>query len=221
MNQDFVRVAYVDDQETVRLGIQSLLEKTAEVKFTLSVGSGKELLDGLRASSTLPEVCMLDIRMREMDGFLLVDALKREWPKMPILILTSYDVEHYIIRMIRKGINAYLLKDCSPREIVTALFDIRDGGYYHSDHAKDWRFRNANVRELTKSDFTERDIEFLKYCCSEMSYALIAQKMGVTTRSVEGYRDKLFNKYGLSTRVALVFLAMRNNLVPIDIIYQV
>lgn len=221
MNQDFVRVAYVDDQETVRLGIQSLLEKIGKISFVLSVGSGIELLEGLRAGSSLPDVCMLDINMRKMDGFKLVDAVKREWPGMPILILTSYDIEHYIIRMIRKGVNAYLLKDCNPQEIITALFSIRDGCYYHSDQAKDWRFRNANTRELNKNDFTDRDIEFLKYCCTEMSYAQIAQKMGVTTRSVEGYRDKLFNKYGLSSRVALVFLAMKNDFVPLDIIYQI
>lgn len=215
-----LNIAYAEDEETVRLGVIALLNMLGDLNFTIVAENGIALLNQMKVAKQLPDVVMLDIEMPGMDGFMLVDAIRKEWPSLPILVLTSHDIEFFVIRMFKKGANGYLLKDCKPRVIKEALFTIFNHGHYLSENFPPNVLHKINSREVKLKEFSEKDIEFLRLCCSEMVYADIAKEMGITLRSVDGLRDKLFSKYNINSRIMLVFLAIRHNFVPLDIIYR-
>jgi two-component system invasion response regulator UvrY len=211
-----ITLAYVEDHDSVREGIILLIEKTGQLKVEFETGNGYELLAQLGQTQKLPDVCIIDISMPQMDGFTLVDEIKRRWKEMKILILTAYTDEYFIIKMIRKGANGYLVKGCSSEAIRNAIYDIHESGYYYSEEANSKVFAMVQKKQVKFNDFTKRDLEFMKHCCSDMTYVDIARLMGTTERSVAGYRDKLFSKFGINSRVSLAMLAMRIGVLGLD-----
>lgn len=205
-----ITVAYVEDHLAVRAGIIALIEMNGQIKVEFETGDGYELLTQLDAAKNLPDVCIIDISMPDsMDGFTLIDEIKKRWHEMKILVLTGLIDDYVVIKTIRKGANGYLLKGCSPQAIRNAICDIHETGYYYSETANSKFFDMIHKKKVKFNDFTERDLEFMKYCCSELTYTDIARLMNTTERSIAGYRDKLFFKFGVSSRVTLVMLAMR------------
>jgi len=215
-NRPPITLAYVEDHNSVREGIVLLLERTGQLKVEFETGDGRELIAQLSQAAKLPDVCIIDISMPLMDGFTLVDEIKARWKDMKILILTAFDEEYLIIKMIRKGANGYLLKGCSAETLRNAVYDIHESGYYYSEAANSKVFSMVHKKQVKFNDFTKRDLEFMKHCCSAMSYSDIARLMNTTERSVAGYRDKLFSKFGVNSRVSLVMLAMRIGVLGLD-----
>jgi DNA-binding NarL/FixJ family response regulator len=217
MLQTPVRVAYADDHLAVRKGIISLLDLMGNIKVDIEADNGSDLLSQLQTATRLPDVCLLDINMPVMNGFDTLVAIKKKWPQMKVLVLTVFESDHYIIRMIKNGANGYLLKDCSPHELHAALFAVAQEGVYYSRLVSP-RFSNAIKQNLVNlPNFTAKETMVMKYCCSDLTYAEIAEKMKTTTRSVEGYRDSLFKKLQLNSRVSLALYAVQTGIVPIEI----
>jgi two-component system invasion response regulator UvrY len=119
--------------------------------------------------------------------------------------------------MIMAGARGYLPKSCSPREIETAIVTIHKQGYYHSELADHTVFKAVEKKEIWIPKFTAQEIEVMKYCCTDMSYAEIAEKLGTTTRSVEGHRDSLFKKLEINARITLAFIAIELGIVPLEL----
>ncbi|HTN16144.1 MAG TPA: response regulator transcription factor [Chitinophagaceae bacterium] len=203
-----VTVAYADDHVAVRQGIVSCLESDKTIQVVLQGSNGQELLEGLLAATELPQVCLLDINMPRMSGFVLLREIKKRWPELHCLVLTAFEVESYIIEMIKAGANGYLLKSCDPDEMVEAVHMVRQYGYYYSAVANQ-RLFNA-IRKSRENDtfFSDREIEFLKYVCDDISYADIARQMNTTYRTIDGLRERLSTRLGVSSRVGLVLTSI-------------
>ncbi len=212
-----IHIAYADDHTAVRKGIISFLSGLGGIVVDIEANNGKELIKQLEKVKRLPDVCLLDINMPQMDGFETLVEIKKRWQSMKVLILTVHDAELYVIRMIRNGANGYLLKSCDPEEIKKALFTIDTKGVYFSDVISSRFFHAIQNKEIKLPNFTAKEIEVLKYCCTDMSYAQIGEKMGTTSRSVEGYRDSLFKKLKVNSRVSLALYAVRFGYVPLEI----
>ena len=155
--------------------------------------------------------------MPVMDGFTALMEIRKKWPKMKTLILTGFNSEQYVIRMMMAGANGYLLKKCSENEIHDAINSIHENGYYYSECANSTLFHLVKTKTIKMQQFTDSEMEFLKYCCSELTLAQIAQKMKTTQAGVEGYRDRLYGKLNLSSRVELALFAVRFGIVPLEI----
>jgi len=217
--RETIRIGFADDHNLVRKGIISMLQKLGGVDIVIEAVNGSELVSKMESAHKLPDICILDISMPVMDGFTVLREIKRRWPSMKILVLTAFFSEIYIIRMMQAGANGYLLKECDIEEVKAALMSIYEDGYYYSDCANSTVFHLINTKAIKSQSFTENEIEVLKYCCSDLSYSQIAQKMNTTIRSVEGYRDRLFHKLNLNSRVGLALFAIRFGLVTLDMNY--
>ena len=122
--------------------------------------------------------------------------------------------------MFKAGARGYILKDCEPSELKAALDSIMKKGYYYSElvtgkliHSINKLDEDGDVRNL--SPLSEREIQFLKFACTEMTYKEIADKMFLSPRTIDGYRDALFEKLNLKTRVGLVMYAIKNGIVQV------
>ncbi len=212
-----IHIAYADDHKAVRKGIISFLYGLGGIIVDIEANNGKELIRQMEKADRLPDVCILDINMPQMDGFEALVEIKKRWQYVKVLIVTVHDTELYIMRMIRSGANGYLLKSCDPEEIKKALFTIHNNGVYFSDVITSQFFYAVQNKEIKLPNFTAREIEVLKFCCTDLSYAKIAEKMRTTSRSVEGYRDSLFKKLKVNSRVSLALYAVQFGYVPLEI----
>lgn len=211
-----IHVAFADDHQIVRESITSMLVKQGGIAIDIEAENGQELLEKLESASVLPDICMIDISMPVMDGFTALLEIRKKWPKMKTLILTAFDDEMYVIRMIQAGANGYLLKKSSIKETKEAILSIYSVGYYYSENANRTLFHLNDTNSIKMQGFSEQEIEVLKYCCTELKYGEIAQKMNTTLNGIEGCRDRLFIKLKVNSRVGLALFAVRFGLCPLE-----
>jgi two-component system invasion response regulator UvrY len=211
-----LQIAYADDHHLVRKGIIGLLEAIGNTEILIETGSGEELIAALEAAPTLPQICILDISMPGMNGFEVIAELRERWPKLRVLVLTVFAQESYVIRMIRSGANGYLSKSCSAEEMQLALNRIMEKGMYYSELMPQ-SLINAVHKDIVRApSLTPKERELLKHVVSDLTYAEIATQMQTTPRSVEGYRDSLFRKLKVNSRVALALYAVQSGEVPMQ-----
>ena len=211
-------IVLVDDHVLLRNGLSSLL-KTLGHNVIFEADNGEDFCNKLDAQ-LLPEIILLDINMPGMDGYETCRWLKAHYPDIKVLALSMYDNEASILSMLKAGAKGYILKDSDPMELKTALHDLQQKGYYYSDlvngkliHAINNLEENEDQQRL--SHLSEREKDFLKYSCTEMTYKEIADKMFVSPRTIDGYRDALFEKLQIKTRVGLAVYAIKNGLVDV------
>jgi DNA-binding NarL/FixJ family response regulator len=175
--------------------------------------NGKALQEKFLVKNNVPDIVLLDISMPIMDGFATAAWLKETHPHVLIMALSMQDDEQSLIKMIKNGANGYLLKNVHPAELEKALDTLVKNGNYFPDWATSKVFMSlSNEAKPTTINvhITEREKEFLQYSITEMSYKEIAEKMFCSPRTVESYRDALFEKLGLKSRVGLAVYAMKN-----------
>jgi two-component system invasion response regulator UvrY len=211
-----VTIAYADDHNSVRKSIMSYLHDLGGIEVIIDAANGKELIEQIENSAIKPDVCLVDIRMPELNGFETISAIRHKWKGMKTLVLSTYVEEMYVLRMIRAGVNGYLSKSCDPEEIKDAILSIHHKGNYFSPLFSESMAIAIQNKESKIPNFTEKELVFLKHCCSDMTYLQIAQVMKSTPKSIEGYRDSLFKKLRVNSRVSLALFAVRSGIVPID-----
>jgi DNA-binding NarL/FixJ family response regulator len=150
--------------------------------------------------------------MPGLNGYETLKEIKRRWPEVKVLIFSMYNNEFSVMKILKEGANGYLQKNCPPRQLQRALADIYYNGIYNAESAAPQLIRLLHHKD-SLPDITDREMEFLHHCCSELTYKEIAGLMHLSTRTVEGYRDALFNKLNIKTRTGLVMYAVRNGIV--------
>ncbi len=211
-------IVLVDDHVLLRNGLASIVSSLGHTVL-FEADNGRDFCDKLDENN-LPELVLLDINMPVMDGYETCRWLSQHHPDIKVLALSMYDNEASVIAMLKEGAKGYLLKDSDPKQLSAALQDIQKKGYYYSDmvsgkliHAL---HQSNNEITLKKSSvLSTREMDFLKYSCSELTYKEIADKMCVSPRTVDGYRDALFEKLDVKTRVGLAIYAIKNGIVDI------
>jgi DNA-binding NarL/FixJ family response regulator len=212
-------IALADDHVLLRIGLAQLAQSLG---FTVifQADDGKECVEKI-SSGAVPELILMDINMPEMDGYATTQWLKENHPSVKVLALSMYDNEASIIRMLKCGAKGYILKDSEPIELKAAIDAVLTKGYYYSDLVSGKLINAINKMEdngtevNTLVNLNERETDFLKYACTEMTYKEIADKMFVSPRTIDGYRDALFEKLQLKTRVGLVMYAIKNGIVTV------
>jgi two-component system invasion response regulator UvrY len=212
-------IAIVDDHHLVAAALSDLVRKFENYDVQLVAENGRDLLDQLAASPDLPDIVLLDLMMPVMDGFETLVQLRQLFPTVRVLVLSMNDEEEKIVKMVRHGAGGYLLKGCRPAELLSALDDLMLKGFYSSDFLTNHLIRSLNTPNDKSADssFTlnAREYEFLKLACSELTYTEIAQKMNVSPRTVDGYREIVFQKMNVKTRVGMVIEAIRHGLIEL------
>jgi DNA-binding NarL/FixJ family response regulator len=213
-------VAIVDDHTMFRKGLAALINFFPNYKVSMDASNGKDFIEQLQ-SAQLPDIVLMDINMPEMDGYATTEWLRDNHPEVKTLALSTMDSETAIIKMIKSGAKGYVLKDAEPSELKLAFDEVMSRGYFYNDLVSR-KVLNA-ISQLvdpkkttaTFANLTLREIEFLKFACTEMTYKEIADKMHLSVRTVEGYRDSLCDKLDIKTRVGLVIYAIKNGIASI------
>lgn len=217
--KQFIPIAIADDHEMFRDAIKNIVSTLPDYKVVIEAENGQQLIERLSAAEIFPEICILDIQMPVMNGYETIVELKNTWPELKVLALSMFNHEFSIIKMLKNGANGYLLKGAKLAEVQTALKEIHEKGYYSSELVTSNFFQLVhNSKESPLLKINEREIQFLKYCCTELNYKEIGKAMGVSARTVEGYRNTLFDKLNLHTRVGLVMFAINTGIVSDDLL---
>lgn len=213
-----IKLALADDHTLFRKGVEELIEDFENMEVVISVANGKELLDKLSSAKVLPDVCLLDINMPVLNGFETAKKIKESWPDMKILAVSVYDSEFNVISMLRAGAGGYILKDAQPVALRKAIEGLQENGFYHSElvTGKILHQLISQPKEVSSAQLNENEIQFLKLCCTEMTYREIADVMGISHRTIDGYRDQLFSKLDIKSRTGLVMYALKTGIAVLE-----
>lgn len=216
MKEVSIKIAIADDHVLFRKGLSMLLSQIPGFQVVCDVNNGAELMDQLKQKEK-PDVALLDIRMPEMNGFETASSLYETFPQVSILALSTLDDELSVVRMIRNGARGYVLKNADTDELRRAITTIHQDGYFYNDMLNHTvmqhivRHRDAGIVDR----LTERERDFLRHACSEMTYTEIAKAMFLSPRTIDGYRDALFEKLDIKSRTGLVLFAIKNGIVDL------
>ncbi|HEY4800897.1 MAG TPA: response regulator transcription factor [Bacteroidia bacterium] len=214
-----VKIVLADHNDILRLGMSALINSFKNHRILFDVTNGKELTQQMSASKC-PDIAILNINMPVMDGCKTAAWIRKNFPTVKILALSMDDREESIIKMIRSGANGYLLKDTASEELHTSLTSLMKNGYYYSETIRIDMLNNLKKESERRADdnlpkINDRENEFLRLACSELTYKEIASKMFVAPRTVDGYREALFEKLNVKNRVGLVLYAIKHNKVQV------
>jgi len=208
MKNGKIKIALAEDYTIVRKGIKEIIESFSEFEVTLDVSNGKELIKALSVNRQLPDICVLDINMPEMNGYETAKKLKELFPQTKILALSMYDSEYNIVKMLKSGANGYVLKETDTQELYRALMSVYKNGYFHSEIVSGIVIKMMQDGS-DNNMLTDKEMELLSHICSDLTYKEIGELMCVSGRTVEGYRNSLFEKLNIRTRTGLALFALR------------
>jgi len=207
-------IALVDDHGLFRSGIANLLQEFPDIEVVFEAANGKELQEKIIQHNSV-EVLLMDIKMPLMDGYATTAWVRDHYPLVKVLALSMFDEDLSVIKMLKAGAGGYILKESKPVELYTAIQEIKKKGIYINEMVSGKmlrQFQQEGQDGKKQTIFSEREMEFIKLCVSEYTYKEIAELMGVATRTVDNYRESLFEKLQLKSRVGLVLYAIKNGL---------
>ncbi|MGH2553635.1 MAG: response regulator, partial [Chitinophagaceae bacterium] len=208
MKKTETTIALVDDHSLLRGSLTTLINSFEGYIVLFEADNGKDFIEKLNTMSR-PEIVLLDLSMPEMDGYETADWIRNNIPETRILVLSMMDNENSIIRMVKLGARGFLLKDSKPAILRKALDETRNNGFFMNELVSNKMLHYVKRDEQGETNpelppLTEKEKTFLKMACSEMTYKEIATEMKLSQRTVEGYRDDLFRKLNVASRVGLV-----------------
>ena len=212
--------AVVDDHQLVRTGLVQMVQALPGWEVTIEAANGKDFIDQTNLLSP-PDIVLLDIRMPIMDGYETALWIRSHLPETRVLIVSMVSREPAVIRMLRLGIYGFITKDTNTAELHQALKRIKQKQFHVNELVGNriFHYFSDNTTEQLpdeKNDITDREFIFLRKCCSELTYRQIAKEMHVSPRTIDTYRDHLFEKLQVRTRVGLVIYALRSGLIEVD-----
>ena len=212
-----IKVALADDHLLLRTALTKIVNDFQNCKVILEVGNGVDLLQKLN-EGVKPDVLVLDLNMPGMNGYDVARQIVKDFPDVKILVLTMYDQEMALVRLLQVGVKGFLRKDIFPEELKKAIEAIADTGYYYS-HDTTGRiiniFKKSNGKQMhfENNMLTDTEILFMKLSCTEKTYKEIALEMELNPRSVDNLRDNLFTRLNVKSRVGLAIFAVKNGIV--------
>jgi DNA-binding NarL/FixJ family response regulator len=213
---ELIKVAMADDHVLLRNALASLIDSFGDCRVIYQCGNGNELKIKIK-EGVAPDVLLLDLNMPEMDGFDTAEWMQKNYPDVHVLMLTMYDSDLSMIRLLKAGVKGFLKKDIHPSELRFAIHSVMESGYYYSNHITGKLvnlFRNSaeGFHSVQKSMLSEQEIDFLKLACTDMTYKEIAQRMGLNPRSIDTLRDQLFIKLDVKSRIGLAMIAIKQGI---------
>ncbi|CAN5119791.1 response regulator transcription factor [soil metagenome] len=214
---DPIKVAIADDHQIFRKGVILSMRSYTEFQFVLEADNGEELLANLAEAT--PDVILCDLKMPVKDGIDTTRQITKDYPHIRVIILTMYEDERFVGHLMDCGAAGYLLKSTDPAEIKKAILEVMRTGFYLNPFVnkvlikKNYSRQKFNPSLSTEILVTDREKEVLTLVCMEFTAAEIAQKMDISSRTVEAIKDRMMERFGVKNSVGLVFYAMKNQLI--------
>jgi len=212
-----IKLVIADDHNLFRKGMAAMLNQIKDFELIGEAANGKELLDLL--AKVKPDIALLDLQMPVMDGVEATEQIQVLFPHLKVIIVSMHDEDRFIIHLLEKGVNGYLLKDAEPGEVENAIRRVMTDGYYYSDFVSKALHRKVITRVAppvplfnSKIHISPREVEVLQQLCEGLSTIEISEKLFVSPRTVEGHRLRLLEKTGTKNTAGLVAYAFKNDL---------
>ncbi len=205
-------VVIVDDHQLLSQALGSLVNEFETFSVLYTCRNGSELLEKFKAPKNIPDVVLMDVNMPIMNGIETTQHLYEHYPQVHVLALSIEEDEMTILKMLRAGAKGYLLKDVKKGELKQALTEVVQKGYYHTNTVAKLLVDSLSEKQSPETLLKERELEFIKHACTEMTYKEIADVMCLSPKTIEGYRNSIFEKLNLRNRTGLVIYAIKNKL---------
>lgn len=210
-----IPIAIVDDHTLMSKALENMIAENIKYNVVINQPNGEDFINALQNTSELPAVVLMDINMPYKNGIETTEWLTEHHPDIKVIALTMEDDEKVLIRMLKAGAKGYLLKDMQPSILFQAIDTVFEKGSFYTDFVaqKLLKVQTENAKNASLlSDLKEREKEFIKLACSELTYKEIADKMCLSPKTIDGYRDSVFVKLEIKNRVGLVLFALKHNL---------
>ncbi len=207
------KIIIVDDHLLFSQSLELLIKSFGDYEVIERFENGKVFIDYLEENnSTEIDLILLDVNMPVLDGLSTMKWLKENRPDLKVIALSVNDDEEIIIKMITNGAKGYLLKDTSPDIFKEAIECVIEKGFYFTELVSEMLINKVNS-DNKKISLKEKEIVFIKHACTEMTYKEIASEMCLSPKTIDGYRESLFDKLEIKTRIGLVLYAIKHKIV--------
>jgi DNA-binding NarL/FixJ family response regulator len=209
-----VRIAVVDDHQLFREGIINMLQKySSKYQVVAQASNGKEFLEILPRVQPV-HVLLLDIEMPVMNGFETAGVVRKNYPDVNVVVITGNDNELSIIRMLQHGVKAFLSKDINTEELIKAVDVSAKGDIYLASASASGKISNQS-KPLAKGLLTDKEIQIIKYCCTDITYREMAEIMKLSPKTIDNYRASIFDKLQVKNRVGIALYAVKHGIVKL------
>ena len=216
MSDQLIKLAIADDHKIFRDGIRMALKDKEYLKILWEAEDGRDLMHKLKIK--LPDVILMDIRMPEIDGINAISMIRKEYEVLKIIVLTMYDDQEMITKMMEMGANAYLTKTTDPEEIYQAILTCMNDDFYFNDLVNKAVLlklqHKKNVRQFYPNPvkFNDKEMRILKLIAEDKTTEEISKEVFLSPRTIETIRQNMKQKVGAKTIAGLVMYGMRNKL---------
>ena len=217
-----IQIILVDDEILFRKGISFLLDREPNIEIVFEASNGDELISFLQNNkNSHPDIIIMDLKMPIINGVEATKIIRKEFPEIKIIALTSYDSKSFVANMIDVGAVSYLIKNATPQELLTTINEVASKGFYYTDYVMKIIQADVFTNKKTKSNFdnnflSPREIEVLKLICNQKSTLEIAELLFISPRTVEGHRNNLLLKTESRNIAGLVVYAVQNGLMLLN-----
>jgi DNA-binding NarL/FixJ family response regulator len=211
-----IKVSIADDHKIFRDGIKMALKDRQYLKILWEAEDGRDLMHKLKLKQ--PDVLLMDIRMPEVDGINAIGLIRKEYEEIKIIVLTMYDDQEMITKMMEMGANAYLTKTTDPDEIYQAILTCVNDDFYFNDLVNKAVLLKLQHKKAVKQfypnaiKFSEKELKVLKCIAEDKTTEEISKEVFLSPRTIETIRQQMKNKVGAKTVAGLVMYAIRNKL---------
>ncbi|SHL37361.1 response regulator transcription factor [Flavobacterium chilense] len=207
------RIIIVDDHQLFSQSLELLINSFKDFEVIHHFENGKTFISYLQENiDTDADLILLDVNMPVLDGVSTMKWIKENRPSLKVIALSVNDDEEIIIKMLANGAKGYLLKDTSPEIFKDAIVSVIEKGFYFTELVSGMLVKKAN-NDSKKISLKEKEIVFIKHACTEKTYKEIASEMCLSPKTIDGYRECLFDKLEIKTRIGLVLYAIKNKIV--------
>lgn len=211
-----IKIALADDHKLLRNALAALINSYGDCEVIFEANTGREFCEMIKKKQ--PDIAILDFNMPDVNGYECSEWLKENYPDIHVLILSMYDTEMMLIKMLQAGVKGFMKKDIHPSELHKAIHSVVEEGYYYSAQTSTKLagfFRDSSSTPIWSKIMTDQELAFMKLVCSELTYKEIAEELGLNPRTVDAIRDSLFGKLDVKSRVGLAMYAIKHGLVAI------
>ncbi|MCD4773342.1 MAG: response regulator transcription factor [Bacteroidales bacterium] len=211
---EIITLVIVDDHIIFRKGLRAVLDEITNTKVIGEASNGHELFDILKKNEV--DIVFMDIKMPVMDGIEATKKAREKYPDLKIIALTMHEEIGYFNKMIDAGANGFLLKKTTKDELEKAIKKVMmDDNYFSEEFISNISKHQLSKSKKTDIKLSDRELEVLELICKGSSNPEISKYLGISQRTVDGHRSRLFEKTGAKNAPNLVMFAIKNRLVKL------
>jgi len=219
-----IKVALIDDEQLILEGVKMLLSNEKNISVSLTADNGPDFIEdlGKLSKNDFPDIALIDVQMKPMNGFELVEILKEKYPDLKIIILSSHYKTSILGYMVKLGVSAFLPKNSNKKTFIEAITMVDKNGVFFTaeDHQMLFTYMNSSAKKKslfeTEDELSEREKDVVKLICQELTNNEIGEKLFISPRTVESHRQRILEKIGAKNTVGIVIYAIVNNIYSLE-----